>query len=128
MIRSRGRLYGDFSSRDKFFTIMWEVSSSDKNFKILIFMKIIFWINGIFCFNSRIKLKLRDYMEKNDVSSWDESLTRGQLAGMKFHPRMKYLFFACNHNLFFKLKTMARWDEILTRLPNYNFIPGWNLS
>ena len=38
--------------------------------------------------------------------------TRGQLAGMKFDPGMKYLFFACNRNWFFILKTMARRDEV----------------
>ena len=53
--------------------------------------------------------------------------TRGQLAGMKFHLRMIYLFFACNHKLFFILKTMVRWDEISTWLHNNNFIPRRNL-
>ena len=90
---------------------MWEVSSPDENLNILILMKIVFWINGMFCFNPGVELKLRLYGEKwCFVLGWN------------------IYFFACNRNLFFILKTMAGWDEIPTRLHNNNFIPGWNLS
>ena len=127
MIRSRGRLYGDFSSWDKIFRIMWEVSSPDENLKILILIKIIFWIDGIFCFNPEMKLKLRLHEEKwCFIPGW-KFQPGVRLQRWNFIPDWNIYFFACNHHLFFILKTVARWDEISTRLCNNNFIPGLNL-
>ena len=93
----------------------------------MILTKIIFWINGFFFLipgETKVTIIWRKMMFHPGI----KFSTRGQLTGMKFYPRMKYLFFfACNRNLFFVLKTVARWHEISTRLRNNNFIPGWNL-
>ena len=67
-------------------------------------------------------------MKKNDVSSRDEIFNSGSANRDEILSQDEiFVFFACNRNLFFVLKTVARWHEISTRLRNNNFIPGWNL-
>ena len=58
-------IFWNFNSvrRVEIFAIILEVSSQDENLKILILMKIIFWINGFF-YHPGMNLKLRLYGEK----------------------------------------------------------------
>ena len=54
-------------------------------------MKIIFWINEFFLFSSQDETKVRIIWRKMAFHPGMKVSFRGQLAGMKFHPRMKYL-------------------------------------
>ena len=62
-------------------------------------------------------------MEKNDVSSWDESLNSGSASRDEVSSQDETFTFLHVIGIFFILKTMARWDEISTWLRNNNFIP-----
>ena len=80
-------------------------------------------------------------MEKNDVSSRDESFNLGSASRDEISSQDERFIFLRNLNLFFILKTMTRWDEISTRFRNNfindyysllfinynNFFPGWTL-